>query len=1243
MDSIEEVEDITNFDDEFDDFMSLSNETESGGGTFKASFREFSKFEGEFHSAARSIAGTTVESGEMIIAAVPEGVFDDAIDAFNLWAGNDLWDGELTKTTEKFLLEQEQLRMANLAVGNYDNQFYEDLENGLGLGQRYLDATAAQTRIVIVALTAGFAVAVAAGGAAIAGMGAASTTGAATAVGSMGIRSVASAAIRTGGMSIARSRAAIMASMGESAVARRLSSGAIGSMVKTGAYSVPGALFVDATGFGIGKSSNSVVQDAATTVLGHDSEAEYYLLRQLEEEAEENCTLVGFEGSHDIQISGRVEDVAFNDGAATLIERRFYNENGQQIGLKGYSLSDYARLNPSVDLDQIQSYSQKELIELSTAGGLMVNSGSKMLPAKVDKVYINHRAGNEEEEAGSYLTYKFMGNHVEDKLKITAETYGNKESYEFAHYKTNSGTLVYSEMKEYNPAGQMSMSPAGMMIGGFHYSIDDDMMDYSKAVRGAALGTDYGIRVLNRVDAMKRVNHIHMTLNSLHTVSRINAGLVSALQAFTFTEGGTGSIFDILGGVIDAPLAGMQLKIYNSQLKVADRMAILNTALMIFQSAAIGQGIGSKAYGKGVGLKSSASNFTRSLSEWMTEEEIENLGEGIRAVVSELEEMISESARSLNFGVDNANMFYDKRAFNLNETISKSTIYSPMSLGETLLSESKKGLKRIGSIQVMSVGINLGTGNYQVQAMNTFTRELDILKGFMFDSVYESALKQAEHALFNTPVVSGLFSGKTLAIAVTSFSFGNISRAIRNNELQSLREVQKDVKYTFESDGFGAAAEDLKLRMEREGISVDLRDLVNTGEIHLRTVDIANGHSIGSQTLVTSSISELENLTAHAKENIIKSQMKSMFDSLKGKYEASRYFFAEPDEIKNVLVNNVELANQLGMQVVEEEIYRDNLLLEEEELYRSLVEGLSTGNYKSWYKTVGMDGRAVDDLFSSDKAFLQKLSANQYVSNRLGVVFDEAGAKAYYKRDIIDEFYEGDFEKYREDPNLWKEKEHVAAIPVSNHDLRSKTMNFIKNDHAGLSNQMSEEKGKEILDYYESTLSKSADIDDWTGSTFSKVKSEQIHMVNVNSTKNFWVSFATFSVFGNRDPITMDGRYTFQAMRLRGNIHNSDVFSNIMSSVNTGAPMSLLGFPVGLTRQDYSDDWRGSMISSDFEDIADNMDFDNRFFDPFDEEDDNFINNENMDLIGKDTLSVGKGKKSVAGSGLKRGVEDDID
>jgi hypothetical protein len=237
----------------------------------------------------------------------------------------------------------------------------------------------------------------------------------------------------------------------------------------------------------------------------------------------------------------------------------------------------------------------------------------------------------------------------------------------------------------------------------------------------------------------------------------------------------------------------------------------------------------------------------------------------------------------------------------------------------------------------------------------------------------------------------------------------------------------------------------------------------------------------------------------------------------------------------------------------------------------------------------------------------------------MGLLFDNE--LVAYKKDIIMEtFYEGEIEKYKAEPDAWKTNDGRVLLSMDADDVRLKTLNFIERDHGGISNAGTMKTNAKTESYYHDVMSEKADKGNEFTTAYSKITTENLRMASTNSTKNFWLSLATLSAFGSRDPITTDGRYALQTMRLAGHVHNNDVFSNIAHSVNTGAPMSVLSVPLALMGYDYGENWANDMVKSNFESIKDNVEFNSDYgFDAefFKQDADNGTNDEELSEISE--------------------------
>ena len=1488
-------EDITNIDDEMESFHDLLEEEEPGGGAFKATLREFSRTEGEMYTTGKMIASQTIEMSEMIIAATPEGIFDTIHEAFDMWGGEEPWEGDRTMTTEKIMIGQNDIRQANLFVGNYNSQFYRDMNTGIGLGQRLLAVTDAQEMIV----TAGIAV---------------------TLVGILFALPVVAGGTAIG--SLATTGSAFISS-----------SPYIGSaIIGLTSYGI-----VQTTGIGVGKNNNSVMAKIVGVLhipFGGEQQPDYYLLKSGTPNGQEGYT-IGKEGARVITVDGYAMDVYRTDLRKSMvnqlsIDREYYNKDGVLLGVEVYSFQEYAKIDPSFrGLDSVGSVSNNRFV---------LRTEERRIPVKVHEMSIS-----QDEEEESYLTYTFKGKVVPDKVILEREEFGDPNSYSFAYYRTGDGTLVYNEIYEHSRVGDGQTSLAGMQLASFHYVTDEDIPDHYTTVYGSVKSSDSSIRLLGRMEAQIRINHIHEVIGEVRASSKVSSGLISAMQAFTFTNHGNHSILDVLETVNEFPVGALEMRTAHMRANVADKMIVLNGVMKVLAAGAIGRSFLKRMSGKvstgaknanatnnglpgGVQITQSASAIQEKAIREVSEEMDEIAEEVVRHVNSSIEDVVPnnfggstgpgaarvvyrdsakaaeeeilktaeahavnaekanlrstgkkrleeilygggvETPETLAFKEKHTRQFiqdlmdpelqgtkqihfqrdavlddilknhgpYDLRAGGTNEflrdhvddiikelkinggknseylselhaRISRATpgfvdnaslmemreevskrvvtdlemrhvinspylndigndivdgaltkmragevghgnslikirehitdnlminmdvhaeaayfqnfmkrsgdfidteslstagvsgsigtakhgtspgiseeileeveeaektfhthtttdtnskftrkqrsyekkIFSNESLSHALLKEGKRGLSRMGYAAGTSVILNLVTGNYQVQILNFVTQEIRSGQNLMFGSAYEGILEQLENLQYNVPFISGLVSGRTLVTISLSFSLRNLIGTIRNNKLQTMREIVTEVEYEYEKQNFDEVMNQIKKSMEQEGVTADFRDLANTGKVYIHRFDLSSGHMVHSQTMFSSTVNDMAEKVKYVHQNVIKEQAMSIMTMLESKYMASRYLFKDADSIKEVLVKKPQLAKDLGFVVHEGKLYvGDKLVTDGKQLYSTLLEGLGEKKYTMWFESSKDGFSKVKDVFAPADKFRENVAKDGVLSGKIGVVFDKEG-NAYLKKDVISAFYSGDMTLYRANSNVWKDKVSSSDISsLSDNELHKKVLNFIEYSGGRLSNEVSMMKKDEVVDYYREGMRSEENVNEgnesgeghaksdggaynekgkWSETIFSRVSSEDVRLINTHSSKNFVRSVLILSTFGTRDPLTTEGRYEMQSLRLRAHIRNNDVLGNIFNSIDTGVSMSLGSLIGGLSKYDYNNhEWFENVVHDGFVVMRSNIDLDERFFGLNSEIDDNEDINTGM--------TSGRGNNNGAGS-----------
>ena len=535
------------------------------------------------------------------------------------------------------------------------------------------------------------------------------------------------------------------------------------------------------------------------------------------------------------------------------------------------------------------------------------------------------------------------------------------------------------------------------------------------------------------------------------------------------------------------------------------------------------------------------------------------------------------------------------------------------SLSTIITEQIKNGAHRMVAPVMMSASLSLISGNFEVSVLSYIDRNFRNAEEFMFGSGYKALIGTIEENTYNVPILSGIVSGRALTMVAQSVSFKDVSRAIRNNELRTAKMMESGVNYSFEKEQFNAVMEDIKKDLVEQGVSVDLRDITNNGTIYVRKIASSDGYVERSQVIVTSDVKDLADKITKSRNAVITAEAIDIQNTFANKYAATRYLFKDSSSLVTTFFNNPDLINDLG---IKHGIFDDRVLFSE------LVNGLSKGDYKSRFTTLEGNFDKIKELFSSDSELINSLHSDINVSQKIGVVFDN-GSQAYSVRDIVNNFYNGDWSKYSVSPDEWKQNmNNLGSVSQMDPErIREEVVKYVVMGHGGLdnANNITDANVARYMDAMtENEITKN---DEWDETNYSRIQSKDIRIVSTGSTKNFWSSMARLSIFGTRDPFTTEGRYTLESATLSAHIHNNDVSSQMFSSIDAGMPTSILGMARLAFGHDFNKgDWSENLVYSDFAGIRDNVELDDRFF----------THSNDLDEINDTTGSVlGQSSKAV--------------
>jgi hypothetical protein len=136
---------------------------------------------------------------------------------------------------------------------------------------------------------------------------------------------------------------------------------------------------------------------------------------------------------------------------------------------------------------------------------------------------------------------------------------------------------------------QSNLDPslASVQLSSFHYVMDGNLDDPYQCVHGSLLAGDAGLAMLDSLHAQVDLNHYRKVISEIHSSSRLNSGLMSAFQSFTFSNGGEHSVFDAIGSIIEAPFTGLEMCIAEKREGVANFMVGTNTLVNLISTGQI--------------------------------------------------------------------------------------------------------------------------------------------------------------------------------------------------------------------------------------------------------------------------------------------------------------------------------------------------------------------------------------------------------------------------------------------------------------------------------------------------------------------------------------------------------------------------------------------------------------------------------------------------------------------------------
>lgn len=1180
------MNDISDWDDELGDMQ--KSVRGSSGNAMSFTVKEFADFDGRNSVMAQRISGVVAEQADTILNAAPEGIFDDVSDALKMWGGDTVWGGgKQTESTMKYTYGMQHLRMMNLLNGNVAGQFNKDLRDGFGLTQHLYDVMRFQGRI------AGIGVATVAAG----------------------------AIIVSGGTAL----------LAESVLLSTIGLGATGLVVES------------ITGWGIGVNNGTdfgswTVQKLAGGIRGVFSDEE------LEIETDLKDGTVGIAGAKLIVIETMTTDTLkhdtfkFRQGVHIGVPHAVYVErvvtrNGQVFGTEEISLDKYIeKQGDEVNgLNLYDIFTNKNHDYKKFDNTVLISEDTTTL-VHVHKVVANSN--------DPHLTYRYHGQVFDERIPLSTTVYNQGGNATETHYKIPNGKIVYSEFHkntedEENELFKPTLSSLLLGTAG-QYSINGPESGLTPTGNLITLMAcnDVKMGYLDVIRAQKRLNNARKEIKRFEIVQSATSPLIASGQALTFTRSKSApSIFEAMTLIPQVPLLATHSKVASMGASVANAMLVVQLGMDLLTVGAVsrfsGMTIGNLASKKPtgnilpqktnlkVGVGEAAISHSEKAVERAIEEEIlinnhsrfwSDIGsfKSLNEYFTDAKEMIKNAIhqRPVIDYIEEEKLF--------NKTLHASVETEVNTLGKTFRSNNftvKKAIgkfsNRIWSTTKTITAINVVTGKYGLDVVSYVDQNLSNAHEFMFGSFYQALINESSTIAFNTPIVSGLVSGQSFMIIAFSFSAKEMHAYHKNMELANATEELKHAKLEFDrtKSDFGDVVTNADSELNKIGLKVDVEELMKSGEVHVYQYTRTDGVKSRSVTMATVDEAQILTNIDEMKRRVVGAEMDNTLQVKRDKYVLSSSMLSNNYSITQALEENEKMANRLGLEVENGKIYSigSSVPLTGSSLSETLVERLANTELRNDLQSVtglyreltGNNLKSMNGIFSTNEVFEKKLATDPELAARVGVCFIEG--IPFDLNEVVDNMFDGNYGRYYSKLESLKYDSIVSnsISSLSGDDIKNKALDYIENGYKGLSNK--DTFSNSVMDDY-ARISKSTP-DSIDGAVYSNIVTSNIEYVNIGIHKNFFRSAVILTAFGTRDPLTTEGMYLNDAFTLQPHVHASGISSSMLRSMDTGVPMSIMGFgKYAMSPASGFDSWFDELIDDEFSSLHDNISLDYGFF-----------------------------------------------
>ena len=1180
------MNDVSNWDDELDDMQkSVSG---SRGSAMSFTVKEFADFDGRNSAMAQRISGVVAEQADTILNAAPEGIFDDVSDALKMWGGDTVWGGgKQTESTMKYTYGMQHLRMMNLLNGNVAGQFNKDLRDGFGLTQHLYDVMRFQGRI------AGIGVATVAAGTIIA----------------------------SGGTAL----------LAESALLSTIGLGATGLVVES------------ITGWGIGVNNGTgfgsrTVQEFAGGIRGVFSDEDLEIKTNLKDGT------VGIAGAKLIVIETVTTDTLkhdtfkFRQGVQIGIPHAVYVErvvtrNGQVLGTEEIILDKYIKKQG----DEVNGLNLRDIVTKKNHDYKKFDNTVLISEDTTTLVHVHKVVANGDDP---HLTYRYHGQAFDERIALSTTIYNQGGNAIETHYKIPNGKIVYSEfhkntVDEEDELFKPTLSSLLLGTAG-QYSINglESGLTPTGNIVTLMACNDVKMGYLDVIRAQQRLNNARKEIKRFEIMQAATSPLIASGQALTFTRSKSApSIFEAMTLIPQVPLLATHSKVASMGASVANTMLAVQLGMDLLTVGAVGRfsgmAIGNFASKKSAGsilpqrtdLKVGVGEAAISQSEKVVERTIEEeilLNDHSRfwndiGSFKSLKEYFTDAKEVIKNAVHQRPVIdhiEEERLFNT--TLRGSVETEINTLGKTFRSDNFTVKKAIGkfsnrmwSTTKMITAVNLVTGKYGLDVVSYVDQNLSNAHEFMFGSFYQAIINESSTIAFNTPVVSGLVSGQSFMILAFSFSAKEMHAYHKNMELATATEELKHSKLEFDrsKSDFGDVVRNADNELNKIGLKMDVEELMKSGEVHVCQYTRTDGVKSRSITMATVDEAQILTKVDEMKRRVVGAEMDNMLQVKRDKYVLSSSMLSNNHSITWALEKNEKMASRLGLKVENGNIYSigSDIPLTGGLLSETLVERLANTELRNDLQSVtglyreltGNNLKSINGIFSTNDEFKRKLATDPQLAGRVGVCFVKG--IPFNLNEVVDIMFNGNYHEYHLKSESLKYESVVSnsISSLSGDEIKNKALDYIEHGYRGLSNK--DTFSTSVMDDY-ARISKSTP-DSVDGAVYSNIVTSNIEYVNIGSHKNLVRSAVILTAFGTRDPLTTEGMYLNDAFTLQPHVHASGISSSMLRSMDTGVPMSIMGFgKYALSPASDFDSWFDELIDDEFSNLRDNISLDDGFF-----------------------------------------------